>query len=60
VKYIQKGPEPEEFTQWKPVKPNKYQSNDWKKLNPLPKNALHETLLKEQGYIYRINCHNDS
>jgi len=51
MKYIQKAPEPEEFVQWKRDKPKKYQSNDWKKLNPLPKNALHEALLKEQGYI---------
>jgi uncharacterized protein (TIGR02646 family) len=51
VKYIQKAPEPEEFVQWKLDKPKKYQSNDWKKLNPLPKQALHEALLKEQGCI---------
>ncbi|MEN8217376.1 MAG: retron system putative HNH endonuclease [Pseudomonadota bacterium] len=51
MKYIQKGQEPEEFTQWKKAKPKKYQSKDWKKLNPLPKKALHEALLREQGYI---------
>jgi len=51
MKYIQKVPEPEEFVQWKQTNPKKYQSKDWKKLNPLPKHALHEALLKEQGYI---------
>jgi uncharacterized protein (TIGR02646 family) len=51
VKYIQKGQEPDEFIQWKTDKPKKYQSNDWKKLNPLPKKALHQALLKEQGQI---------
>ncbi|MEK8017177.1 MAG: retron system putative HNH endonuclease [Candidatus Parabeggiatoa sp.] len=51
MKYIQKAPEPEEFAQWKQAKPKKYQSKDWKKLNPLPKQALHEALLKEQGHI---------
>jgi len=51
VKYIQKGLEPDEFTQWKKAKPKKYQSKDWKKLNPLPKKALHDALLREQGYI---------
>ncbi len=48
MKYIQKG---QEFTQWKKTKPKKYQSKDWKKLNPLPKKALHDALLTEQGYI---------
>jgi uncharacterized protein (TIGR02646 family) len=51
VKYIQKGQEPDELIQWKTDKPKKYQSNDWKKLNPLPKKALHQALLKEQGQI---------
>lgn len=51
MKYIQKGQEPEELIQWKTTKPKKYQSNDWKKLNPLPKKALHKALLKEQGDI---------
>lgn len=51
MKYIQKTPEPEEFAKWIKDKPKKYQSKDWKKLNPLPKNALHEALLKEQGCI---------
>ena len=27
---------------------------DWKKLNPLPKKALHEALLKEQGYMQKV------
>lgn len=51
MKYIQKGQEPEEFTQWKKAKPKKYQSKDWKKLNPSPKKVLHEALLREQGCI---------
>lgn len=50
MKYIQKGPEPTELSEWKAQ-----ESEDWQPtyatLSGNPKNALKQALIEEQGEI---------
>jgi len=50
MKYIQKGPEPVELTQWKALANEDWQP-DWDNFQKPEKTTVHKALLNEQGYI---------
>lgn len=51
MKYIRKGKEPEEFTNWKNLENDDWKPNWDDNFQAPEKPIVHETLLKEQGYI---------
>ena len=50
MKYIEKGPEPETFLEWKAL-PHDNWEPEYNSMGSLHKNRLKEALMKEQGYI---------
>ncbi|MEB3826285.1 retron system putative HNH endonuclease [Phormidium sp. CCY1219] len=56
MKYIKKGNEPEEFTQWKEAQRESGVNCDYKSLQNPQKGLLHAALLSEQGYICCYCC----
>lgn len=56
MKYINKGEEPEEFTEWKKTQMSVGVNCDYKSLQNPEKRLLHSALLREQGYICCYCC----
>ncbi|MDZ4785700.1 MAG: retron system putative HNH endonuclease [bacterium] len=50
MKHIQKGQEPESFKDWKDLENDDWKPN-WDNLSKPQKTDVHDTLLREQGYI---------
>lgn len=51
MKYIRKGKEPEEFTNWKNLENDDWKPNWDDNFQAPEKPIVHESLLREQGYI---------
>jgi hypothetical protein len=56
MKYIQKGKEPENFSDWKATQQSLGVNYDYKYLSNPEKKAVHISLLSEQGYICCYCC----
>jgi uncharacterized protein (TIGR02646 family) len=56
VKYIQKGKEPQKFSDWKATQKSLGVNYDYKYLSNPEKKAVHISLLSEQGYICCYCC----
>jgi uncharacterized protein (TIGR02646 family) len=50
MKYIKKGEEPKDFTDWKALESDDWKPN-WDNFQAPQKSNLHESLLQEQGFI---------
>jgi uncharacterized protein (TIGR02646 family) len=56
MKYIQKGKEPQNFSDWKATQKSLGVNYDYKSLSNPEKKAVHISLLSEQGYICCYCC----
>jgi len=56
MKYIQKGKEPQNFSDWKATQKSLGVNYDYKSLSNPEKKAVHNSLLSEQGYICCYCC----
>ncbi|MEG4166690.1 MULTISPECIES: retron system putative HNH endonuclease [unclassified Microcoleus] len=56
MKYIQKGKEPQKFSDWKAIQKSLGVNYDYKYLSNPEKKAVHISLLSEQGYICCYCC----
>jgi uncharacterized protein (TIGR02646 family) len=56
MKYIQKGKEPQNFSEWKDKQKSIGVNYDYKSLYNPEKRAVHDSLLSEQGYICCYCC----
>ncbi|MEG4587952.1 retron system putative HNH endonuclease [Microcoleus sp. MOSTC5] len=56
MKYIQKGKEPQNFSDWKATQKSIGVNYDYKSLSNPEKGAVHISLLSEQGYICCYCC----
>lgn len=56
MKYIQKGKEPQNFSDWKATQKSLGVNYDYKSLSNPEKGAVHISLLSEQGYICCYCC----
>ena len=56
MKYIQKGKEPQKFSDWKATQKSLGVNYDYKYLSNPEKKAVHISLLSEQGYICCYCC----
>ncbi|AFZ07054.1 hypothetical protein Osc7112_2640 [Oscillatoria nigro-viridis PCC 7112] len=56
MKYIQKGKEPQNFSDWKATQMSLGVNYDYKSLSNPEKKAVHISLLSEQGYICCYCC----
>ena len=50
MKQIVKNPEPKEFSEWKAIDRMAHRPN-WDRVRPPIKNTIHESLMREQGFI---------
>ncbi len=56
MKYIQKGKEPQDFSEWKDKQKSIGVNYDYNSLYNPEKRAVHDSLLSEQGYICCYSC----